>query len=377
MTKLSDIPVVILAAGENSRFFPLNTDTHKGALKLVGAPLVIRTLNSLSQSGFKQAYIIVSEKDYGGRGLSQEILKHKLPIKFSFLCQSKALGMGEALLSVRDFIKNEYFAVVFPYSIEAGNVLLTMSGKIDDYLGVLSLTQTNTPWLYGIVEREGNRVVNLVEKPKRGFEPSNLKLQGAYILHSSFFSTLAKNRKTEYSFEEALRRFVALYPVSFIELQRPMYSLKYPWHLFDFRGGLSVGSSSYIGRNVILGKGSLVVNSIIEDDCVIGDQVTISNSIVFSGSKIFSDLRYSIVGSRAMIGHDIKIDYQNSSKSISCIVKGQKIDSGLKQFGCIIGNRTIIGNGVQIKPGILVAADTQVSSGKMIESNINHNSMKI
>jgi len=71
--KPSDIPVLILAAGENSRFFPLNSDTHKGGLIFNEKPLIFYTLQGLADAGFRRAVIAVSPKDHGGRGLSGEL----------------------------------------------------------------------------------------------------------------------------------------------------------------------------------------------------------------------------------------------------------------------------------------------------------------
>ncbi len=65
---MANLPtVVILAAGENSRFFPLNQTTHKGALSLLGKPLIVRTLENLEENGFEHIVIVVSKKDFEGK----------------------------------------------------------------------------------------------------------------------------------------------------------------------------------------------------------------------------------------------------------------------------------------------------------------------
>src|SRR5688572_21533238 len=108
--------VVILAAGENSRFFPLNTTTHKGALTLLGKPLIVRTLESLEQNGFEHVVIIVSQKDYNDVGLSNFVANYQFKMKIEFVLQSEPKGMGDALLCAKQHIQG-HFAVVFPYAV--------------------------------------------------------------------------------------------------------------------------------------------------------------------------------------------------------------------------------------------------------------------
>ena len=41
--------ILIIAGGENSRFYPLNTQTHKGFSTLVGKPIVAHALENLKK----------------------------------------------------------------------------------------------------------------------------------------------------------------------------------------------------------------------------------------------------------------------------------------------------------------------------------------
>jgi len=46
--------ILIVAGGKNSRFFPLNTETHKGFLPLLGKPMIVRALKSLKKNNFNK-----------------------------------------------------------------------------------------------------------------------------------------------------------------------------------------------------------------------------------------------------------------------------------------------------------------------------------
>lgn len=52
---------------------------------------------------------------------------------------------------------------------------------------IISAGPTKTPWLFGILKTKGDKVLDIVEKPKPGKEFSNLKIAGVYFLPKDFF----------------------------------------------------------------------------------------------------------------------------------------------------------------------------------------------
>ena len=60
-------------------------------------------------------------------------------------------------------------------------------------------------------------------------------------------------------------------------------------------------------------------------------------------------------------------------KNVKSVVKGEKVDTGLKSLGVIIGHNTNIGIGVQAMPGILVGSGCIVGPGSLILENIEGN----
>lgn len=251
--------VLILAAGENSRFFPFNTSQHKGSLELLGEPLIVRTLRNLEEQGFENVVIVVSEKDYGGKGLSEALHRQNQKLKISFVLQSKALGMGNAVLSAKELL-GEQFAVVFPNLFDAGVVvseLMKYAGKD----GALAVSMTDEPWLYGIVTVEGKRVMSIVEKPAKGSEPSNMKAQGIYLLPKSFLEVLEKTPEAQYSFETAQDAFFKDHEVNAVELKDSLPALKYPWHLFDTQNMLFESMKSSTDQSAVVAPTAVIDDS--------------------------------------------------------------------------------------------------------------------
>lgn len=362
---------IILAGGKNSRFFPLNIDTHKGAFPICGKPIIMETIENLISAGVSSIFIIVSKKDFGGIGLSAEIKKYTLSVQVNLILQKEATGMGNALLLAKKFIKERRFIVCFPYTLEAGNILKKIYAKRITN-SILTLAITKTPWLYGIVSIKKGRVIKIVEKPPRGSETSNLKIQGLYILSKKFLDVLSKTKKHDYSFEDALQKYVTIENVSYIRLKKSLLTLKYPWHLFDFLKFFLGKNNSYVGNNSIIENNVRIKNSSIGNNTRIRNGVRIINSIILDNCDIRSNIKNSITSSGVFIDENIKL-INKKHNYVYSFVKGKKINTGLKEFNTIIGNKSIVGKNASIKSGALIGSKTEIANYTNIQKNIPHN----
>jgi NDP-sugar pyrophosphorylase family protein len=404
--------VLILAAGANSRFFPFNTTTHKGGIELVGQPLIFRTLKSLESSGFHDVVIIVSEKDYDGKGLSGVLKEYHSPLSISFVLQPEAKGMGNAVLCAKDKVWDS-FAIVFPVSLDAGPMiqqLITDSGED----GALVVSETKEPWLYGIVTTDGKRVTHIVEKPAQGSEPSNLKAEGVYLLSKKYLDVLSDTQEEEYSFEKALDSFFKGHDVRFSKADKTIPSLKYPWHLFGFKelffqsmhsttsneaevaptvviddsqgpvvieSGAKIGHAAklsgpcFIGKNVLVGDFSFVRNATIEHDAVVGSNTEIVRSIIGPHTTVhYGYVADSIIGSEVKIGAGlITANRRHDRANVHIHVKDGKVDSGSNGFGVMIGDRTKVGVRTTTMPGVVIGADCTLYPSITHYRNIDHN----
>src|SRR3989338_8287674 len=99
---------VILAAGESSRFWPLN-HVHKSQIKLLGRPLVYWTIKGLAENGIKNIAVIISPNST----LKDELgpISKDLEVNLTYFVQEKPLGTGNAISLAKDFIKEPFFLV--------------------------------------------------------------------------------------------------------------------------------------------------------------------------------------------------------------------------------------------------------------------------
>ncbi len=109
--------VVILAAGESSRFWPLN-QKNKSLVKIMGRPLVWYTIEGLKKIGIKDIIIVQGPK----KDIEEGLKKHNLGIKIQYLVQSEPKGMGNALWQAKKLLK-ERFLVVDVGKVDSGDII--------------------------------------------------------------------------------------------------------------------------------------------------------------------------------------------------------------------------------------------------------------
>ncbi len=415
--------ILIVAGGKNSRFFPLNTETHKGFLSLVGKPIFVRALENLKEHGFEKIILVVSKKDFGDNGFSKYIkendLESRLGLNIEVVLQEEALGMGNALLSAKEhLIKdiNEFFILASPYHLNVGKKAQELINKKQETGAscVLSGTKTENPELFGVLDLDPNnkdKVLGITEKPKDGASPSNLKVDSIYLLDNKFINELSATSEEEYSLESAITEYSKKTNISWIENTEVTFSLKYPWHLFDaFMQIISKEKTSisknaeisktaiinddngpviiddtaeigeftkisgpcYIGKNVFVGDYSFVRGSSIEDGSIIGANAEVARSIFFEKSTIhYGYISDSILGSETQVGAGlITANKRFDRDSVKVKVKDHKIDSKREALGIITGSNAQVGIRTNTMPGILIGKNSTIYPGLTVSKNI-------
>lgn len=400
---------VILAAGKSSRFWPLNKK-HKSLIKIIGKPIIYWTLLGLKKLKIDEIILIQSPK----KDIEKELENYKIPgLKIRYLIQKEPKGMGNALWQAKDFLK-ERFLVLNAERVDIDEIVSRKEILSDSPL--LIGQKTKNPQLYGIAKIEGKRILEIVEKPEKGREPSDIKIVGVYFLEPQFFDFYKKIKKHQYDFESALSVYMKekLVEIKILKKsEKETLSLKYPWHLFEISKYLmdrylkrKISKKAKIGKNVILegkiqieegvkifdgavikgpvylGKDSIVgTNSLIRDytnlenNVLIGALAEVKNCIfqenVHTHSGYFGD---SIFGKNCKIGAGtITANLRLDRKEIKTKVKGKKINTGLKNFGVILGEDVKIGIHCSLMPGILIGSNSAIGPCSIIFENIKDN----
>src|SRR5690606_10489215 len=118
----------------------------------------------------------------------------------SFTRQQVPLGLGHAVWCARDLVGDEPFALLLPDMIMQSSESC-MKGMVElfqrtgnNVIGVQECDPAETH-KYGIIAKgaeihTGFEITGMVEKPKQGTAPSNLYINGRYILQPEIFDIL-------------------------------------------------------------------------------------------------------------------------------------------------------------------------------------------
>lgn len=404
---------VILAAGESSRFWPLNYQ-HKSLIKVMGKPLIWYTISALRKAKVKDI-IVVQDRQ---KQIEKQMKTYSLGRKIRYIVQPAPRGMGNAIFLAKPLIKDQFF-VLDSYHFIIGALLEKMARKSKKTGAkiILSARSTDTPWKYGILKIKDDRALVLDEKPRSGKELSSVMVVGIYLLSPEFFQYYARVKKGKYALESALDLYMKEKDVRMVFVRQETPSLKYPWDLLglskllmgSFLKGKTdksaqISKKAVIGNNVYIGKGVKVCEgAVVKDFCYIGDNCIIGNnalirdysdledgvvvganaevarSVFQEGTHIHSGFfGDSILGDHCRVGADattanVRIDRQE----IKSFVKGEKIGTGLKSLGAVLGRKACLGIKTGIMPGILIGSNAVVGPGSIIFENVPDNAKVI
>ena len=212
---------VFPVAGLGTRFLPATKAVPKEMLTVVDKPVIQYVVDEAREAGIEH-FVFVTGRNKGviedhfdqqveleqtlrerGKQEALDILAAALPQagQTSFTRQQAPLGLGHAVWCAREIVGNEPFALLLPDMImqdERG----CMSQMMEVYrkTGGNIISTEEVAWeethKYGIVEKGeaaggGFRITGMVEKPPRGEAPSNLFINGRYILQPEIFDILA------------------------------------------------------------------------------------------------------------------------------------------------------------------------------------------
>ena len=231
---------VIPAAGLGTRFLPVTRAAPKELLPILDQPMLQYVVAEAAAAGIGEVIVVISPgkegiAEYfrpqpelearlaGNPALLERARSGAYLAEVSFVVQEQPLGLGHAVLTARDEVGEEPFAVILPDDIieHTPGVLAQMLGMMaedgdgDDGNGggnsngggggddgeFAAVAVERVDWervsSYGVVDATPNgprrhRVRGLVEKPAADAAPSNLAIVGRYLLPARIFECLER-----------------------------------------------------------------------------------------------------------------------------------------------------------------------------------------
>lgn len=122
--------------------------------------------------------------------------------------------------------------------------------------------------------------------------------------------------------------------------------------------GVMIKGPALIGRNCeIRHNAYLRENVIIGDHCVVGNACELKNALLFNRAVVphFNYVGDSILGSHAHLGAGVKIsNVKLAPGNIFLTIDGQRVDTGLRKFGALVGDHAEVGCNAVLNPGSIL-----------------------
>jgi glucose-1-phosphate thymidylyltransferase len=200
---------IILAGGTGSRLFPLTKVTNKHLLPIGTRPMILHCVEKLVGAGIEDI-LVVTGTEHMGAIVSLLGSGREWGCRFTFRVQDEAGGIAQALSL------GELFAGGAPICVVLGDNIFQddLKAHVDAFAlqgsgARVILKEVSDPQRFGVARVDGDRVVEIIEKP--AVPPSSLAVTGIYLYDGTVFDiirTLAPSGRGEYEITDVNNAYI-------------------------------------------------------------------------------------------------------------------------------------------------------------------------
>ncbi|BDB97681.1 bifunctional sugar-1-phosphate nucleotidylyltransferase/acetyltransferase [Saccharolobus caldissimus] len=387
---------VILAAGKGERLEPITHTRPKPFVPILDKPLILRHIEILRK--YVSDILVVINSEYKVHFNSIQGVK--------LVEQINTRGTAAALKSVEKYINDEEFLVIYGdvlFEEDAIKSVMKVEGNT-----MLSVS-VNDPKRYGVVILNSeNRLVKIIEKVEN--PPSNLINAGIYKFTQDIFSYIDKIRPSirgEYELPDAINMIAD--KVTVVKYNGIWMDIGRPWDLIDankiflekeesrifglveenvkiknkviieegavIKSGTYIEGPAYIGKNSVIGPYAYIrPYTVIGSNVRIGAFNEIKESVIMENTKIphLSYVGDSVICEDVNFGAGtITANLRFDEKEVKVNIKNERVSSGRKKLGAIVGGHVRTGINVSILPGIKIGAYAWIYPGAVVDRDVN------
>ncbi len=141
----------------------------------------------------------------------------------------------------------------------------------------------------------------------------------------------------------------------------------------------SISAPCIIGEDSEIRHGAFIRGSaLVGDGCVIGNSVELKNCIISDGCQVphFNYVGDSILGYKSHMGAGSVTSNVKSDKTLVCVRAGdEKIETGLKKFGAMLGDHVEVGCQSVLNPGTVIGPCSNIYPLSSVRGAVPANSI--
>jgi bifunctional UDP-N-acetylglucosamine pyrophosphorylase/glucosamine-1-phosphate N-acetyltransferase len=387
---------------------PLTARTAKPLLKVAGQPYMDHTIEVLRSAGIDDIALLVGWH-------KEEVMFYYAQMDHietpHFVEQHERLGTAHAIAQAEDWVSGPFICIngdVLPDEDTLGR--LVEASSADPSSVAMACTRVDDPTGYGIVEVDGEgQVTGLVEKPDR---PAGDRINaGMYAFPGDIFDAIREtpmSPRGEYEITSTFEALMADGRLRALEMTEPWIEVTYPWdvlranaHLMQdlepsvegtveqgvhmegavvVRKGARVRRGAYIQGPVIIDKGAdvgpncfLRGSTYIGRNCRVGASVEVKNTVLMDKSNIphHNYVGDSVIMEDVNLGAGTKVaNLRLDGGNVISVSKGQRVNTGMRKVGAIIGPGVKTGINSVIDVGTVISEDAFIGPGARVKGFI-------
>ena len=146
-----------------------------------------------------------------------------------------------------------------------------------------------------------------------------------------------------------------------------------------------IAPTAYLGAPCIIGAGTEVRHcafirgsALVGKDCVVGNSTELKNVILFDNVQVphYNYVGDSILGYKAHMGAGSITSNIKSDRTLVVVKNGdEKMETGLKKFGAILGDRVEVGCNSVLNPGAVIGKNSNIYPLSSIRGVVPANSI--
>jgi bifunctional UDP-N-acetylglucosamine pyrophosphorylase/glucosamine-1-phosphate N-acetyltransferase len=406
---------IILAAGEGKRLRPLTEKRPKHMIPIAGKPIIHQLIDAFKTNGVTKFSIVVGH-------FSENIIQYlsngeKFGIEIEYIHQKKLHGTADALAQTENKINETRFVVCYGDIYVSSDAIREIINAYDDksFDAAVTVVPTKDQKQYGIVQIDNGYVKEIVEKPKVVI-PNSFANAGIYLFERSIFKGIRitkKSRRGELELTDSISNLMKSGSKikSILIDSKSWIDIGLPWNLLDANKkalqnlqpsmdgevddnstingtthteqaskilpGARVEGPVYIGAGSAIGPNCYIrAYTSIGRNVKIGHGCEIKNSIIMDETKIphLSYFGDSIIGERCNFGAGtITGNLRLDKKTVRMKIESKFVDSARKKLGTVIGDYVETGINVNFMPGITIGSGSNIGPGVNVSKNIPPN----
>ncbi len=270
--------IYLLVGGEATRLRPLSEGIPKALLTIKGRLLIDLILENLEESNFNNINLICSIKHEDYWIDYKKNSKYNMNLHF----EHEKLDTGGYVVKNIENFDDKFLCM-------NGDLLIDMNFK--PFLEAANNSKNSTicsipvkdPSRYGVLELEGTKIINFIEKPKDMKYGNNISL-GVYCLHKEDIKEIKNNLEVPCSFEKNV--FPELAKNNLLDCFTLDGKMLDVGTRESYIYAHTKNQTNWISESATIGKETVIENSVILGPCTIGNSVQINNSIICSETII-------------------------------------------------------------------------------------------